>query len=138
MFKIIPIQNQAEQKRVAELCGGEYREGYFAYAMLDAATEEVMGFSQFEISGELGYISDIKERLGKDDFEAMFILGRQTMNFIDICGAHKCEISADAAPERLIKAIGFKPLCDGKYFSDMTGMFDGHCSGHAVNLDKKQ
>ena len=138
MFKIIPIQNPTEQKRIAELCGGEYREGYFAYAMLDAETEEVMGFSQFEISKELGYISDIKERLGQDDFEAMFILARQTMNFIDICGAHKCEAALTAAPERLIRAAGFKLTEDGKYFSDMTGMFDGHCSAHAVNLDEKQ
>lgn len=136
MFKIIPVQDATEQKRIAELCGGAYREGYFAYVMLDALTEEVMGFSQFEISGELGYISDIKERVGKDDFEAMFILARQTMNFIDICGAHKCEISKDAAPERLIRAAGFKPTDGDKFFSDMTGMFDGHCSGHAVKLDE--
>ena len=27
--------------------------------------------------------------------------------------------------ERLLKSIGFKEI-DGEYFSDMTGMFDGH------------
>ena len=136
MFKIVPIQNPEEQIKIAVLCGGTYRKGFFGYVMLEVETGEVMGFSQFEITGDTGYISDIKERIGNDDFEAMFILARQTMNFIDICGAHKCEIANDAAPERLIKAIGFKKLPDGKYFSDMTGMFDGHCDGHTVKLDE--
>ena len=136
MFKIVPIQNIDEQKKTAEICAAQYREGYFAYAMLDCDTLNVMGFSQFEIRGEVGYISDLKERPGLDDFEAMFILGRQTMNFIDICGAHKCEIGDGAAPERLMLAIGFKKSEDGRLICDMTGMFDGHCSGHAVKLDK--
>ena len=135
MFKIFPIQEKDEQKRVAELCGSKYREGYFAYVMTDIETGEVMGFSQFEIAGGVGYISDIKERAGLDDFEAMFILGRQTMNFIDICGAHECRLENGGASERLSKAIGFKMTPSGEYFSDMTGMFDGHCSGHTVKLD---
>ncbi len=122
-----------EQKEVASLCGSFAREGFFAYVMRDCDTLEVMGFSQFEI-GTDGYITDIKPRLGTDDFEAMFILGRTTMNFIDMCGAHTCRAEKNAADERLIKAIGFKHREDG-YSVDMTGMFDGsHCSGEAVKL----
>lgn len=135
MFKISPIQEKNEQKRVAELCGAKYLADYFAYVMTDVETGEVMGFSQFEINGEVGRIADIKERVGNDDFEAMFILARQTMNFIDICGAHKCTLDVGATSERLALAIGFKRCEGGKFFSDMTGMFDGHCSGHAVKLD---
>ena len=135
MFKIIPIQTISEQKRIAELCDAECREGFFAYAMLDFDTLDVMGFSQFEINGELGYIADIKERVGNDDFEAMFILARQTMNFIDTCGAHKCKMAEDAATERLSLAVGFKKDGDG-YSCDMTGMFDGNCSSEPLNLDK--
>jgi hypothetical protein len=59
----------------------------------------------------------------------MFILGRATMNFIDICGSHKCRASLSAGDERLLKSIGFKEVA-GEYFSDMTGMFDGNCKGH--------
>ena len=135
MFKIVPIQSPDEQRKTAELCGAVYREGYFAYVMCDVDTLEVMGFSQFEIRGGVGYISDLRERPGRDDFEAIFILGRQTMNFIDICGAHECEMAEGAAPERLYLAIGFKKNESGTLFCNMTGMFDGHCSGHAVKLD---
>ena len=133
MFKITPINDKQIQKQFAEACGAKYNEDFFAYAMTDAESGEIMGFSQFEIDGDFGYISSLRPKIGYEDFEAMFILGRATMNFIDTCGAHACRASLDAAEERLIKAIGFK-LCEEEYICDMTGMFDGHCDGHAVEL----
>lgn len=129
IFKITPVQDKARQKEICNLCGAEFRDGMFAYVMYDTVTGAVMGMSQFEISGEVGLIADLKEAPGLDDFEAMFILGRQTMNFIDICGTHKCRVDGNAGDERLLHAIGFR---DG--VCDMTGMFDGHCDGHAVKL----
>ena len=133
MFKITPINDKKMQEYFASACGADFNEDFFAYAMTDAQTGDIMGFSQFEIDGDFGYISALCPKVGYEDFEAMFILGRATMNFIDTCGAHKCRASINAADERLIKAIGFK-LCNGEYFCDMQGMFDGHCDGHAVEL----
>ena len=132
MFKITPIQEKTRQKEICNLCGAEFKPDTFGYQMYDLESGEIMGMSQFEI-GEAGYIYDIKEAIGHDDFEAMFILARQTMNFIDLCGAHICYADKNAANERLLKAIGFKEN-DGKLFCDMTGMFDGHCDGHKVEL----
>jgi hypothetical protein len=129
MFKISPIEDKTTQKEYIENLGGTYREGYFAYAMVDNETGELMGLSQFEIEGECGYISDILEAPSRNDFEAMFILGRATMNFIDMCGAHKCRAAACAAEEKFLVSLGFKKT-DSEYFCDMTGMFDGHCKGH--------
>ena len=133
MFKISAIQDFTEQQEVAKACGTTAKPGFFAYAMRDCDTLNIMGFSQFEINSD-GYIADLCPAIGLDDFEAMFILGRSTMNFIDLCGVHFCRAGKDAAEEKLLRAIGFKP--DGDGFSvDMTGMFDGsHCSGHAVKL----
>ncbi len=133
MFKISAIQSIDEQKEAAVLCGTEAREGHFAYVMRDCDTGEIMGFSQFEIGAE-GSISDLRQRAELDDFEAMFILGRTTMNFIDMCGAHICRAEKFSADERLLRAIGFRESGDG-YSADMTGMFDGsHCSGETVKL----
>ena len=133
MFKIAPIQNPEMQAHCATLCGVLARDGYFAYSMTDSESCALMGFSQFEIRDGEGYISDLLPTPEyKDDFEAMFILGRQTMNFIDLCGVHTAKASATAGDERLIKAIGFKPL-NGEYFCDMTGFFDGHCDGTSKN-----
>lgn len=134
MFKITPIQEKSRQKELAELSGAEFRPDAFGYQMYDLESGEMMGFSQFEI-GDAGMIYDLREIGGKNDFEAMFILGRQTMNFIESCGTTDCYADKDAGDARLLSAIGFKEK-DGKLFSDMTGMFDGHCSGHAVKLDE--
>ena len=129
MFKITPIQDKDSAISYIKQTGAEYIEGAFVYAMNDVDSGELMGISQFEINSDSGYIYDIKSKIGYDDFEAMFILGRQTMNFIDKCGIHACKASKNAGDESLIKSIGFV-LKDGIYYCDMTGMFDGNCAGH--------
>lgn len=129
MFKITPIQNKEKQQEICLICGARFIETAFAYQMYDLDSGELMGMSQFEIS-DIGYIMDLKEAPGRSDFEAMFILARQTMNFIDLCGVHSCLAAQDAGNERLIRAVGFKEE-NGRFFCDMTGMFDGHCDGHS-------
>ena len=130
MFKISPINDKKTQESYAAMCGAEFIEDFFAYSMNDAESGELMAFAQFEIDGEYGYIQALKPRIGYSDFEAMFILGRATMNFIDLCGAHLCKASRDAGDESLIKAIGFKLNDNCEYACDMRGMFDGNCGGH--------
>lgn len=136
MFKISPIQDKHQQSRLAASVGIPYLEDAFAYMMVDCESGELLGMSQFEIQSGCGYIRHLAQAPQKDDFEAMFILGRSTMNFIDLCGAHFCRAAADAAPERLMKCIGFSREANGEYAVDMTGMFDGHCSGKPVDLAK--
>ena len=131
MFKISPIQEQNMQAEYANASGCKLCPGFFAYSMIDQESGEFMGFSQFEISGEFGYIKDLRPRIGYSDFEAMFILGRATMNFIDLCGIHICRAAKDAADETLLKSIGFKYSDElSEYVCDMSGMFDGKCQGH--------
>ena len=133
MFKITPIQDFATQSMYAEKCGTTAQEGLFAYSMLDLESGELMAISQFEIGEEYGVIYDIRPVKDLNDFEAMFILGRQTMNFIDLCGAHKCRAVENAGEELLLRAIGFRES-GGELICNMEGMFDGHCDGHAVKL----
>ena len=132
MFRISPINDINLQSEYASQCETVAKGGYFAYAMVDVETNELMGFSQFEIDGGCGYITDIRPKVGLSDFEAMFILARATMNFIDMCGAHECRAKKCAADERLLKSVGFKITENGDWYADMTGMFDGHCGGHTA------
>ena len=129
MFKITPIQDLSEQERFAKACGAEVKVGYFAYAMTDNESGNIMGFSQFELTESYGYITDLRAANGCDDIEALFILGRATMNFIDLCGVHTCRAAKDSSDERLLHAIGFRKKEEEYMECDMTGMFDGHCSG---------
>ena len=128
VFKITPIQEKSMQKSICEACGAVYREDAFAYLMLDVESGDTMAVSQFEISGSEGKIFDIRPAKGIDDDEAMFILTRQTMNFIDTCGAHICRAAPDCADESFLLAVGFKKDNNG-YSADMTGMFSGNCHG---------
>ena len=131
MFKISPIQNIEEQIACAIKCNTEYKKGTFAYSMNDNDTGELMGFSQFEITENGGFLHDLRPAIGYDDYEAMFILGRATMNFIDLCGVHTLSASQTSGDNTLLRAIGLKPRDNGDYFCDMTGFFDGsHCTGH--------
>lgn len=130
MFKISPINDRDLQQKYALDCGAKYLPDFFAYAMIDNDSGELMGFSQFEINSDGGLISDLKERLGTQDDEAMFILGRATMNFIDLCGSHVCYAEKNAGNPKLLRAIGFKESNGELLFCDMNGMFDGKCEGH--------
>ena len=129
MFKIAPIQSKDEQRLCAESTGAKYIEECFAYAMRDAESGELMGFTQFDISEGDGPLYDLREVPGRDDFEAMFILARATMNFIDTCGAHICRAPLTASDATLMRAIGFKEA-GGEYVADMTHFFDGSCHSH--------
>ena len=130
MFKITPVTNDAERVEIAEALGIELREGSFLYSMRDVETSRLMGASQFEILDGYGMIYDLRCPFGDDDFEAMFILGRQTLNFIDLCSTHTCRASTRYASERMLTAIGFKKQEDGSFFINLEGMFDGHCQNH--------
>ena len=130
MFKITPVHDAALISKYLDECSLKKVDGAFLYAMCDAECGELMGLSQFDIK-DSGYIYDLclTEKYS-GDFEAVFILGRQTMNFINLCGIRFCKASGDFSDKQLIRALGFKEN-DGGFLCDMKGMFDGsHCSGH--------
>ena len=130
MFKISHVNDEAIAKAFLSDCKAEKVKDAFLYAMTDIDTADIMGICQFEILDDCGYIYDLKPKSGTDDFEAMFILGRQSMNFINLCGHDTCRAALEAADNALITAIGFKRENEC-FICDMKGMFDGsHCSGH--------
>ncbi|HBJ19382.1 MAG TPA: hypothetical protein DDY70_06580 [Clostridiales bacterium] len=134
MFRIAPVQTEEEKREVTSSLGIPSRDGAFVYAMRDMEDGHLLGGSQFDIAKDGGTLFDLRPAPGIEDFEAMFILGRATLDFIDRTGTHLCRAAKDAGEERLLRAVGFRPSEDGGYLCDMTGMFDGHCDGHALDL----
>ena len=133
MFKITPVSNTEEMRSLSSVAEIPYFEGAFYYKMFDMESGDVMGFSVFEIHKDFGEILALYETIGRDDFEAMFILGRQTLNFIDLCGMHSCVADTKYASECMLSAIGFKKNDNGVFSINLEGMFDGHCHSHAEN-----
>lgn len=128
MFKITPVSDINEARALSALAAIPYFDGAFYYKMFDMESGDIMGFSAFEIHKDGGEILALYESEGKDDFEAMFILGRQTLNFIDLCGTHSCTATSTYASERMLLAIGFKKTEGAGFSIDLEGMFDGHCN----------
>ena len=126
MLKVLPVQSKEQQEDICKKCGVKYNPDTLAYVA--TVDDRLAGVSQFRVTAEGGLIFDLAPALDFDNFEAMFVMGRGTLNFIDLCENHTCYADDNSASERLLLAIGFKRK-DDKYFCDMTGMFDGHCSG---------
>jgi hypothetical protein len=128
MLKVLPIQTKAEQEAICNLCGVTYNPDLLAYsATVDG---ELRGVSQFKLTAEGGLVFDVAPAIGTYDFEALFVLGRGTLNFIDLCGVHYAIYKGSVeneAHERLLKAIGFKKTDSGSLELDLTGFFTDHC-----------
>ena len=127
MFKIEPLSDKELAKKITSDTGVEYKEDYFFYYMHDLDTGNTLGHAQFEILGKEGYIFSLATYPGVVDDEAMFILARQTMNFLEACGAYECYANAEI-DNLLLKKVGFREV-EGKFYCNTKGMFDGHCGG---------
>ena len=128
MLKVLPIQTKAEQEALCKKCNVNFNPDLLAYsATVDG---ELRGISQFKLTAEGGLVFDIAAAPDVYDFEALFVLGRGTLNFIDLCGVHyaiyKGEVESEEK-ERLLRAIGFKRAESGSLEVDLNGFFTDHC-----------
>lgn len=134
MLKVLPVQSKAEQEELCRKCNIVYRPELLMYA---ASYEgELVGVCQFILSDKGGVIYDIAkvaDRVTPDgkhtatDFEALFVMGRGALNFIDLCGVHNASYGGNAPDDALLKAIGFRPDENGVYTVDLNGFFTDHC-----------
>ena len=128
MLIVKPIQDKDVQKNYCEICDTPYLPA--AMAFYAEVNGELVGVSQFTLKNKQGYIECLAERSGSDDWEAMFIMGRATMSFIETCGIYDCFCRADATDEDSIKRLGFRRQEDGTWFVSLEGFFNDHCKHH--------
>ena len=136
MLKVLPIQSKAEQEALCLRCNIKYEPDLLAYAAY--VDGEVVGICQFKLTDKGGFIHDIaavtdrdeptdKKARAASDFEALFVMGRGALNFIDLCGIHKAFYIGQASDETLLSAIGFKKGEDGVLWINLEGFFTDHC-----------
>ena len=137
MLEVKPIQDKAAQEAACLRCGIPFDVNLLAYAA--EVDDELVGVCQFTMGPEGGSLRGMGTLVGREpDFEAMFVLGRAALNFIDLCGVHRATYDAPIKNEeeaRLIKAIGFDHLEDGRWFVDLTHFFEHPCQHHATGVD---
>lgn len=128
MLKVLPIQTKEEQKSICSMCGVDYNADLLAYAAYD--DDKLMGVCQFRLTANGGEIYDLAHAKDTQSFEALFIMGRGTLNFIDLCGVHYARFCGDVSNETLLSAIGFKKQDDGSFDINLEGFFTDHCGNH--------
>ena len=128
MLIISPVQDKKEQAVLCAACDVPYREESMAYAARVNGT--LVGICQFSMNDAEGMIFDLSAPNGISDHEALFIMARQTLNFIDLCGVHRaCFVPGSSDPEtqQLLRWIGFEPDKTGRWVMDLTDFFLEPC-----------
>jgi hypothetical protein len=129
MLEVLPIQDKNEQELLCARCGMAYEAPLTAYkALVDG---ELRGVCQFTMNAEGGSIRSFGWVGDAYEFEPMFVMGRATLNFIDLCGVHRAFFDAPCDNETLIRAIGFSKNADGRYEMDLTDFFKEPCKHSA-------
>ena len=136
MLEVLPIQSKIEQEAICARCSVPYNPDWMAY---HALTDGLLtGICQFSMSAEGGFIHSIglisevedgAEALSEQARrEALFVLGRATLNFIDLCGVHTAFFKDESfTDELIIRWIGFKKNEDGEWAMDLTDFFSEPC-----------
>ena len=128
MLKVLPIQSKISQEDICLRCGVTYDPDLLAYSA--TVDDELRGVCQFKLSDKGGLIYDLAPVKDVFDFEALFVLGRGTLNFIDLCGVHHASFLGkieNEQIERLVKAVGFKKTENGTFEVNLEGFFTDHC-----------
>lgn len=128
MITVTPIQNKEEQAALCALCGIEYLPRTLAYRT--EAEGFFVGMCQFYMDEKGGHITHIA--VEHEDAEAVFLMGRAALNFIDLCGVHTAAYEGDATDETMLRRIGFQKDETGRWRIDLTGFFDHPCT-HAAH-----
>jgi len=128
MLKVLPVQSKDEQRELCSRCGVEYNADLLAYAAYSDG--KFAGISQFKLTDKGGLVYDIAPCTDFYDFESLFVMGRGTLNFIDLAGVHYAIYAGEVKDETLLKAIGFKKTETGSFEINLEGFFTDHCGNH--------
>ena len=128
MLKVLPVQSKLTQEELCLKAGIKYNPDALAYeATVDG---RFAGICQFKVTDKGGLIYDLVPAPDFNNFEAMFVMGRGTLNFIDLCGVHNAIYVGEVTDAPLLKAVGFKENANGVYEIDLEGFFTDHCHHH--------
>ncbi len=126
MLTASPIQDKEKQKEICSLCSIPYRPNAFAYSQVENGN--VIAAAQFDICENGGVILDLQMKDGlDDDIEALFILGRAVLNFLDLSGNRECKFEIKNEHDvKMAKMLGFREK-DSVWSLSLENLFTGKC-----------
>ncbi|MBQ8356440.1 MAG: hypothetical protein IJX39_01370 [Clostridia bacterium] len=131
MITVKPIQEKTEQERLCALCGIPYRAELLAYGAYDGM-DAFAGICQFGMDAEGGHLWHLSAPDGADPMDALFALGRASLNFIDLCGVKIAFFDGDGVSDALLRRIGFLTDKGGRYTVSLDGFFTHPCQHHTI------
>ncbi len=125
MLKILPIQSKLTQEEICLKCGITYKPDLLAYsAQID---DKLAGVCQFKLTDKGGIIYDLAPTTDFYSRDALFVMGRGALNFIDLCGVHNATYRGEVQDEKLLTDIGFSKNDEGVFEINLEGFFTDHC-----------
>jgi hypothetical protein len=128
MLKVLPVQSKNTQEEICAKCGVKYNPDLIAYS--STVDDKLTGVCQFKLTDKGGFLYDLAPVEGTNDFESLFVMGRGTLNFIDLCGVHRAFFVGECENETLLKAVGFKKNEENIWEINLEGFFTDHCHEH--------
>ena len=131
MIEVKPVQEKEEQAKLCALGGVAYDADLLMYAAY--VDEQLVACCQFGMPKAVGLVADLFAVVPRSAAveEALFIMGRAALNFIDLCGVHEAYTPAPKAEDELLmRKIGFKQTEDNKWYMNLEGFFATPCSHH--------
>ena len=145
MFQIQPVRSKDLQRRLAQAVGAPYfpdTYAFYAVELTDDAAEvtALLGLCQFTYTPEEAVIRSVKPAAGYEDDEAITVMVRAVMSFLDHAEIPFVFIAPDAAEPERIRRWGFRPLKsdpEGRMGIDLVKFYRSPChySGDGENED---
>ena len=126
MLEIRPVYTSYEREEYTKIFGITPEDGFNVIAAHNGG--KFVGSAYVSIENEVGFIHHISLIDGYDDFIDRFLLGKATLNFLDLNGAKS--VTYYAADKKLAKDLKFTEN-DGKTTLNLEGYFTGEafCEG---------
>ena len=126
MLRARAIRDVEEQKNCCNVCGITHNPNMLYFAIFENETD-CLGTLEFKFTKEGARITDVKPKIDTYDDEAMFILGKATLNFIDLVGPKYVEYTAEDI--KLSNLLEFYPK-NGVLQVNLEGYFTEPCKRH--------
>ena len=127
MITVRPIQTKQEQELLCTLCHIPYRAELLAYGAWNDQNE-FSGICQFGMNAEGGHLYHLATPTENDPDDALFVMGRAALNFIDLCGVKIAYFDGEAeGMDPLLRRIGFTKNESGRYSFVVEGFFTKPC-----------
>ena len=132
MFEVMPVRSPELQKELCETLGKTHADGTFAYyaaEMEDDLTtvKYPIAVLEFALSSEKAVIKTLGIREGSEKDEAVTVLVRAVMSWVNKAEVAQIEFDDGAADEELIRSFSFRRNDGGRWSVDLGKFYRSPC-----------